>query len=259
MSEQTVFVPGRLPPWSIEALRKFFQFLFFVAARVHVSGIENVPHSGGFIFASNHLSVLDVPLALTILKGKRLATFAGDTWRKNPITRAVLELIDVIWVHRGETSPSSIKISIRVLRDGYILGVAPEGTRSRGTHALSKGKPGAAYLGVMAGVPILPVAFTNTQNLWCSIKRLRRIDIGVAIGKPFILEPSGDGSGIDPDKLDKHTDEIMCRIAALLPTEYRGEYAEHPRLKELLNLLTTENTEVTEVTEEKSKKTSVGF
>ncbi len=88
MSEQTVFVPGRLPPWSIEALRKFFQFLFFVAARVHVSGIENVPHSGGFIFASNHLSVLDVPL--TILKGKRLATFAGDTW-VNPITRAVLE------------------------------------------------------------------------------------------------------------------------------------------------------------------------
>jgi 1-acyl-sn-glycerol-3-phosphate acyltransferase len=235
MSEQTVFVPGHLPPWGAEALRKFFQFFYWVIAQVHVSGSENIPTLGGFVFASNHLSVLDVPLAFSLLKGNRLATFAGDSWRKNPLTRGVLELVNVIWVRRGETSPSAIKTSIRVLRDGYILGVAPEGTRSQETHALIKGKTGAAYLGAMAGVPILPVAFTNTQNLWSSIKRLRRIEIRIAIGKPFILNGPSNGSRLDADKLDSYTDEIMCRIAALLPEDYRGEYANHPRLKDLLS------------------------
>ncbi len=235
MAEQTVFVPGHLPPWGAEALRKFFQLFYWLVARVHVSGSENIPTVGGFIFASNHLSVFDVPLAYSLLAGNRVATFAGDTWRKNLIARGVLELVNVVWVRRGEISPSAIKTSIRVLRDGYILGVAPEGTRSQKTHALIKGKTGAAYLGAMAGVPILPVAFTNTQNLWSSIKRLRRADIGVAFGKPFILDGPSNGSRLDADKLDAYTDEIMCRVAALLPEEYRGEYADHPRLKELLS------------------------
>jgi 1-acyl-sn-glycerol-3-phosphate acyltransferase len=235
MSEQTVFVPGHLPPWGAEALRKFFQFFYRLIARVHVSGSDNVPASGGFIFASNHLSVFDVPLAFSVLTGNRVATFAGDTWRKNPLSRGVLELVNVVWVRRGETTPSAIKTSIRVLRDGYVLGVAPEGTRSQKTHALIKGKTGAAYLAAMAGVPILPVAFTNTENLWSSIMRLRRADIGVTFGKPFMLDAPSNGSRLDADKLEAYTDEIMCRIAALLPEEYRGEYANHPRLKELLS------------------------
>jgi 1-acyl-sn-glycerol-3-phosphate acyltransferase len=234
MSEQTVFVPGRLPPWGGEALRRIVVALFWIAARVRVCGSENMPPAGGFIFASNHLSVLDVALGFTVSRGYRIAIFAGDTWRKDPIVGKILRLVNVIWVHRGETSPSTIKTAIRVLREGFVLGVAPEGARNKKSHALLKGKPGAAYLARMAGVPIVPVGIANTQNLWRSMKRFHRIEVSIIIGKPFTLEAPSHGTRVDRGQLEKYTDEIMCRIAMLLPPEYRGAYADHPRLIELL-------------------------
>jgi 1-acyl-sn-glycerol-3-phosphate acyltransferase len=72
------------------------------------------------------------------------------------------------------------------------------------------------------------------EDLYPSMKRLKRTRITATVGKPFKLEPCGLDSNIDHACLEQGTDEIMCRIAALLPPEYRGEYAEHPRLKELM-------------------------
>jgi|GEM_PF-129974 len=234
---ESIFVPRRLPRWGIAIVYRVVQFLFFIFSRVHISGRENLPADRNFIFSPNHLSSLDVGLGLVTLGdelGSKTVLFAGDTWRKKWLTRFILQLTNVIWVHRGETSPSTIKIAIQVLRAGYILSVAPAGTRSRHSHALLKGRAGAAFLALKTGTPILPVAITNMQNLWQAMKRLARIDIQVVIGKPFVLERCADESRIDHACLEERTDEIMCRIAALLPPEYRGEYAEHPRLKELL-------------------------
>lgn len=185
----------------------------------------------------NHLSGFDVGLGYVIFQGdllSRVVVFAGDTWRKNPVTRFALQMANVIWVHRGETAPSTMKASLRVLREGYILGMAPEGTRSRESHALIKGRTGAAFLALKAKVPIVPVAVANTENLSAAIKRWKRIEINAWVGKPFVLEQLPPGSSANQEFLEKSTDEIMCRLAALLPPEYRGEYAEHPRLRELL-------------------------
>jgi 1-acyl-sn-glycerol-3-phosphate acyltransferase len=112
--------------------------------------------------------------------------------------------------------------------------MAPEGTRSP-TGALIEARPGASYLAARSGAPIVPVAVTGTEdkNVVAHLKRLRRVKVITRIGEPFTLPPLGRGDR--EVELKKDTDEIMCRIAAMLPLEYRGVYADHPRTLELLN------------------------
>jgi len=229
MTEQPVFVPGRLSPGQVEWVRRVFKALFWLFAEIETHGIENLPTSGGFMIAPNHLSVFDPPLVFLLLNGRRLAAFAGDTYRARPFFRWIIEMIDTIWVNRGATSPKTVKAAIHALREGRVLGLAPEGTRSL-TGALIQGKTGAAYIALAAGVPIVPAAVTNTEHLWASMKRLKRIKLTVTFGKPLML--NGPKTS---EQLELHTTEIMCQIAALLPPKYRGVYAEHPRLKALLS------------------------
>jgi 1-acyl-sn-glycerol-3-phosphate acyltransferase len=85
----------------------------------------------------------------------------------------------------------------------------------------------------MADVPIVPVAVTNTQQLGAAMLRWDRIPLTVTFGKPYKLPPAPHGR-LNEAHLEFCTTEIMCRIAALLPPEYRGVYAGHPRVAELL-------------------------
>jgi 1-acyl-sn-glycerol-3-phosphate acyltransferase len=110
-----------------------------------------------------------------------------------------------------------------VLRVGNPLGFFPEGTRSR-DHRLHRAHPGIAFLARKSGVPILPVGVTGTSEA-----RLRRSDIRVRVGEPFQLDHLGlDASATEQDVADA----IMRKVAALLPPDMRGEYAneaEQPR------------------------------
>ena len=119
------------------------------------------------------------------------------------------------------------------MENGKCLVIAPEGTRSL-TSALNEGKPGVAYLAARSGFPVVPVAITGTadQVILANVKRFRKSHITLTGGKPFVI-PQLPNKERDA-ALQKYTDEIMCRIAALLPEKYRGVYANHPRLKELL-------------------------
>ena len=115
------------------------------------------------------------------------------------------------------------------------MGISPEGTRST-TGVLQAGKPGAALLVRKTGLPILPAAVSGTADMGKQLSHFRKMDILVKFGEPYqITLPGGEEEA--KDWLSKATDEIMCRIAALLPPERRGIYADHLRLKELLNSL----------------------
>jgi len=113
------------------------------------------------------------------------------------------------------------------------LVIAPEGTRSR-TGSLIEAKPGVSYLATKLNRPIVPVGITGTEDqaLIVNLKKLRRGHITVTAGHPFMLPPLPRENR--DEVLKQYTDEIMCHIAALLPEKYRGVYANHPRLKELL-------------------------
>ncbi len=231
MDNQPIFVRGRLPPWGVEALRGVFRLLFALLIRLEVRGLEHLPASGGFIVAPNHLSYFDAPLTFVLMGGRKMTAFAADTYRANRFFRWIVECVDTIWVHRGAIPPSTLKFAVQALREGRVLGLAPEGTRSR-TYALQKGRTGAAFLAMTTGAPVVPLALTNTEKVTAGLKRFQRVKVAATFGEPLIFpEPPRHEREA---KLEEYTTEIMCRLAALLPEEYRGVYAEHPRLKELL-------------------------
>ena len=232
MPNESTFVSGRLGLQGREVLRRIFAFLFWLFARVEIVGLEQVPRTGGHLITPNHLSRFDAALVFAALPQRRLVAFVADTYRRRAFFRWITEMIDVIWVNRGATGPSVIKAAVQVLRAGHLLGLAPEGTRSP-THQLQTGKTGAAFLALTANVPLIPVAVTNTEHLGVAMKRWHRIPIRIEFGKPYTLPPPPTRRP-DEAHLETCTTEIMCRIAALLPPEYRGVYADHPRTQALL-------------------------
>jgi 1-acyl-sn-glycerol-3-phosphate acyltransferase len=208
------------------------RFVINLIARVNIHGFENIPEEGGFVIATNHLGRLDVVLLFYALEGDFILTIAEKYehhWLFGPIGNA----IDGIWLDRFNADVGAIRKVLTRMKTGGILVIAPEGTRSK-TEAMAEGKPGVAYLAVKAGLPIVPVGLTGTEDrvVVDRLKRFKKSEIKIIVGKPFNLPPLPKK---DRDaNLKQYTDEIMCQIGALLPEKYRGVYANHPRLQELL-------------------------
>ena len=115
---------------------------------------------------------------------------------------------------------------------GLPLGIAPEGTRSLRAR-LQEGKLGTVLVALKAGVPIVPVGIAGTEKVFQA-----HVDPAVPQDHGQFrpgLHPAAPGPRPPHEQMKEYTDEIMCRIAALLPEKYHGFYKDHPRLKELLN------------------------
>ena len=204
-----------------------------LVARVEIQGSENIPKEGGFVIATNHLGRLDVALLFYALEGDFILTIAEKYehhWLFGPIGNA----INGIWLDRYNADVSAIRQVLTRMKAGGILAIAPEGTRSK-TETMAEGKPGVAYLALKAGLPIVPVGLTGTEDRMVidRLKHLKKSEIKIIVGTPLNLPPI-------PKKnrdaiLKEYTEEIMCQIGVLLPEKYRGVYANHPRLKELLD------------------------
>jgi 1-acyl-sn-glycerol-3-phosphate acyltransferase len=214
-------------------LRWLIRFVIKLIARVEIQGFENIPKEGGFVIATNHLGRLDVTLLFYALKGDFILTIAEKYehhWLFGPIGNAM----NGIWLDRFNADIGAIRKVLNRMKAGGILVIAPEGTRSK-SEAMAEGKPGVAYLAMKAGLPIVPIALTGTEDRVVveRLKHFKKSEIKIIIGMPFNLPPI-QRMNRDAD-LKHYTDEIMCQIGALLPKKYRGVYANHPRLKELLN------------------------
>jgi 1-acyl-sn-glycerol-3-phosphate acyltransferase len=212
-------------------LRRLAQFLVAHLARVEVSGLESLPPGGPYLLVSNHLSIADVAVVYALVGGENVTGWAAEKYRFHPIFGLILRLAGGIFIRRGAVDRAALDAAVEALRSGMVFGMAPEGTRSR-TGGLMRGKTGAAYLAHEADVPIVPLGLIGTEAAFRSLARLRRARLTVRIGPPFRL-PALDAADRSAG-LRAHTDEIMCRIAALLPPAYRGVYADHPRLLRLL-------------------------
>lgn len=214
-------------------LRSFFRFLFRTLAHVDVQGLEHIPAVGGAILAANHMSLLDAPLGFSLLERDDITALVADKHQKTAYLRWIVNAANGIWINREDADLQAIRAARAYLTNGGMLGIAPEGTRSR-SGALGQAKNGVAYLADKAGVPIIPLAFYGTEDGFSQLAHLRRPRLFVRFGPPFSLPPlerrERDAA------LQRNTDEIMCQIAALLPEKYHGFYRGHPRLKELLDL-----------------------
>lgn len=217
------------PDWFYFGVRSLFSFWVNLLIHPEYVGRDNLPAEGAYLLTSNHLSFFDSILIFCVIP-QRLVALGADKWRRTPGLAQFMEAVGTIWVARGEVDRDALKATLEVLKRGGHMGMAPEGTRSR-THVLQPGKTGAAYIADRTQVPIVPIGQAGTERVIASWKRLRRPRVRLVVGTPFRLPGNGRAKGAE---LDAHTEEIMCRIAALLPPEYRGVYADHPRVGELL-------------------------
>ena len=214
-------------------IRGLIRLMFNLIARVEVRGYENLPQNASFVIATNHLGIADVPIAFYALNRWDMFVVIGEKWRDVGLFRWVGKHFNFIFIDRFNPDIKALRKIISLMEENNILVIAPEGTRSR-TGALIEARPGVSYLATKLGRPIVPVGITGTEdkNLLDHLKKLRRSHIIVTAGTPFTLPPLPRENR--DEVLKKYTDEIMCHIAVLLPEKYRGVYADHPRLKELL-------------------------
>jgi 1-acyl-sn-glycerol-3-phosphate acyltransferase len=216
-------------PPLLEPLR----FLVRTLTKFQVINPENLPAEGGVLLTTNHLSRLDTPILLAITDRNDLVGIVAKKYQQKPFFRWILNKVGtMVWMDRERTDFSALRDALEQLRMGAIVGIAPEGTRSNESTGLLEGKQGAALLAARAAVPIVPVSIVGSEKINKHWMRLQRPSVTIRIGKPYTL-PEMDRENRQA-WLSRYTDEIMCRIAALLPSDYRGFYRDHPRLQELL-------------------------
>jgi 1-acyl-sn-glycerol-3-phosphate acyltransferase len=216
-----------------KTLRSIVRFLMKIIADIEINGLEKLPE-GNAIIAANHLGRLDTAALLCILDREDIIMPVAEKYKNHPFYSAIGRAANAIWLNRFDADYSAFRQILDRMKQGGLLVIAPEGTRSK-TEALQEGKMGVAFLASKSGYPVLPVAVTGTEDrvIVENIKHFRRSTItATAADLLYINIPKGTRR---EEAMRQATDEIMCQIAALLPEKYRGVYANHPRLKELLN------------------------
>jgi 1-acyl-sn-glycerol-3-phosphate acyltransferase len=215
-----------------KTLRSIVRFLMKIIADIEVNGLEKLP-SGNVIVAANHLGRLDTAALLCILDREDIIMPVAEKYKNHPLYGAIGRAANAIWLNRFDADYSAFRQILDRMKQGGLLVIAPEGTRSK-TEALQEGKMGVAFLASKSGYPVLPVAVTGTEDrgILENIKHFRRSKITATAANLYYIDiPKGPGREA---AMRQATEEIMCQIGALLPEKYRGVYADHPRLKELL-------------------------
>jgi len=202
--------------------RGIIAFLLRVLCRLEIQGLEHVPDEGPYLLVSNHLHWLDPPV-LGVAFPYRGQIFAAEKWEHHWLLGPLLKSMGAIFVNRGEVDRKALRRALGVLEGGGVLGLAPEGTRSK-TGAMQRGRSGAAYMAYRTGVKVLPIVATGQENVFPSLWRLRRARVRVAFGPAF--EPPPVEGKASAAQVHAFAEEIMYRLAAMLPPEYRGVYAD---------------------------------
>jgi 1-acyl-sn-glycerol-3-phosphate acyltransferase len=193
---------------------------FRLLARIETEGLENIPVVGPCVLAVNHLSMAEGPLYLTLLKRRAIPLVNGRLQKNRILHWFVSDMGRAIYLTRDQTNEESLRRALQVLNAGGMLILAPEGTRSR-TGGLLQGKPGVAWLATQIDVPVVPLVAWGHEKWRERGKRLGRIPIRVRAGAPLRF-PQGHPSA---ETMHRYTDQIMAQLAALLPPQYRGVYA----------------------------------
>ena len=214
---------SRLLAWKIFHISRFLvRILFLLLSRWRVRGRENVPSEGPVLIASNHLHLVDVPL-LAVSFGRAVLFMAKRELFHSRVEDYIFRSLGSFPVHRGQIDRKALRQAQQVFTDGLALVMFPEGTRSKNSR-LKSAFSGSALVALRNDVPILPVGITGTEKIKGVAWLLRRPRLTVNIGCPFHLPPVN--SRLTKTELAKLTDDIMKRIAELLPLEYRGIYAD---------------------------------
>ncbi len=204
---------------SYALLRPLAWLLTHLVCRYHVSGREHVPLSGPLLVAANHLSWYD-PIILALVLPRRVWFFAKMEVFRWPIVGWLCWLTGQIPVHRGEGDRAALEKALAYLREGRALIVFPEGTVERQEQMIAA-HTGMAMLAVRTSATILPVGHTGTRRILRS-RRSWFPRVTIHVGEPLVpVMPEGVAHKVG---LQMITQDVMMRIAGMLPPERRGVY-----------------------------------
>jgi 1-acyl-sn-glycerol-3-phosphate acyltransferase len=211
--------PLKMGGW-YKVVRGTIGFLLRLLSHLEVRGLEHIPDKGPYLLITNHLHWLDPPV-VGVAFPHRAHIFAAEKWEHHWLLGPFLRSMDAIFVNRGEVDRKALRQALAILEGGGVLGLAPEGTRSK-TGAMQRGRSGAAYMAYRTGARLVPVVATGQENVFPSLRRLRRARVQVIFG-PAFAPPPAEGKASAAEVHD-FAEEIMYRLAAMLPPEYRGVY-----------------------------------
>jgi 1-acyl-sn-glycerol-3-phosphate acyltransferase len=208
-------------PWFHYFANAGMRTIFPLLLKADMQGVERTPKNGPAIVAINHTCFLDPLLSISYL-------------RQDILPMAKIELFEFPFgpvfhnygafpVRRGEGDLSAMRRALQILREGHMMLISPEGTRTK-TGTLQAPHEGIALIAIKSGAPILPVAIWGGKMFWHNIKRLRRTPVGMRVGEPLAILPLQTKP--TRELLRAITDELMYYIARMLPAEYRGRYSD---------------------------------
>ncbi len=204
-------------------------FLCSLGARVKILGRHHIPDKKPYIVVINHFSYIDPVFVIHALQKPITFLAASDQVIETQFIWAPF-IYGFIPTDRSNLAPSTIKNSIRALKNGEILGIFPEGTSL--SNVLRPAKNGAAFLSATGKTRLLPVGITGLENAWEMMFKGVRPSVNIRIGKPFgPFELSKSKNNKERD-LNEVGAEIMCRIAALLPEDMHGSFENNKTINE---------------------------
>tara|TARA_Y100000590_G_scaffold70541_1_gene77185 strand:- start:619 stop:1248 length:630 start_codon:yes stop_codon:yes gene_type:complete len=189
-------------------------------AEFHIEGVNNIPTHGPLIFVANHQAYVDPSLISVISPRKVNFVAKSEVFKFLPLA-LLLKSYGAHPIKRNRLDLNFFRWAIKILDNGEVLCLFPEGTRSNGV--LKKGLPGIVHLAVRSGVNIVPVGIEGTnKNQGISGVLFPRGKIIVKVGKAFKFEKSN--KSLPKDATDVILDKIMNNIAELIPSDMRGIY-----------------------------------
>jgi 1-acyl-sn-glycerol-3-phosphate acyltransferase len=170
--------------------------------KLEVIGTENIPTTGGVIICSNHIDNLDPPV-VGISSTRSIHFMAKDELFKLPVLKALLPSIQAFPVKRGMSDKQALRIGLQLLKNGKVLGLFPEGTRSK-TGELGKGLAGAGFFALRTEAQVVPCAIIGPYKPFKAVK--------VVFGKPVNMKELKERKG----SAEEATELIMDTIQQLL-------------------------------------------
>jgi len=205
--------------WLVNTIIKIITHILL---KIDASELKKIPMEGPLVAVANHVNFLDAPIIISHLHPRPTTGLVKKESWDIPLHKFLFNVWEGIPIDREIADFSAFRKAKDALKEGKILAVAPEGTRSE-TGKLIRAKPGIGILISQFNVPMISMAYYGHENFKNDIKRLKRADMHIRVGRKFRIDMEKHPK--NKETMQAVADAIMMEISQLLPEEYRGVYA----------------------------------